>query len=239
MNRPKLIAFDLDGTLTQHKEPLLPRHRETLDALSRHYQLLMVGAGQTGRIYRQMGNYPIDIIGNYGMQFARFDHKLQDLQMVRDDAVTPCDRETVEQRVNTLRKTYGYTAFSGNSVEYHPSGCLTFAILGTKAAQPDKLTFDPDRKKRSIMLQAVVDAFPEYHVFIGGSSSFDLAPRPYNKYYALDQYCKEHGLKHDEILFVGDDYHPGGNDASVYESDFPFLPIDDYRTFPEKMQKLM
>lgn len=238
MNTVKLIAFDLDGTLTQHKEPLLPVHRTILDQLARKYRLVMVGAGQTARIFNQMDHYPIDIIGNYGLQFSQYDPDRQDLIQIRD-LQFPCDRPSVEKRLTLLRKKYGYTKFVGNSVEYHPSGCVTFAILGTKAAQPDKLCFDPDRKKRRVMYPEVVELFPEYHVFIGGSSSFDMAPKPYNKYYALDRYCQELGLTHDQVLFVGDDYEPGGNDASVYESDFGFLPIDDYRTFPQKVDFLL
>ena len=137
----KLIAFDLDGTLTQHKEPLLPEHRAILDQLAKRYKLVMAGAGQTGRIFRQMGGYPIDIIGNYGLQFARYNSETQDLDILRD-LQFPCDREAVEKRVDYLREKYGYTEFAGNSVEYHPSGCVTFAILGTKAVQADKLAFD-------------------------------------------------------------------------------------------------
>ena len=73
MEERKLIAFDLDGTLTQHKEPLGEENRRVLDALRRRYRLVMVGAGQVGRIFKQMGEYPIDIIGNYGLQYARYD----------------------------------------------------------------------------------------------------------------------------------------------------------------------
>ena len=72
-NEIKLIAMDLDGTLTQHKEKLSAKHREVLDELSKKYKLLMVGAGQVGRIFNQMEQYPIDIIGNYGLQYAEYD----------------------------------------------------------------------------------------------------------------------------------------------------------------------
>ncbi len=238
MSDIKLIAFDLDGTLTQHKEPLLPEHRQVLDALGEKYRLVMVGAGQVGRIFRQMGQYPIDIIGNYGMQLGCYREGTGELEIVRD-AVVSCDRDAIEGQVTALREKYGYTAFAGNNVEYHPSGCLTFPILGTKAAQADKLVFDPDRRKRRVMYEDVVASFPEYHVFIGGSSSFDMAPKPYNKYYALDLYARELGLSHDQVVFVGDDYQPGGNDASVFESDFGFLTVDDYRTFPQRVAHLL
>ena len=58
----KVIALDLDGTLTQHKQPLSPEARATLTALSEKYKLLMVGAGQVQRIFNQMEHFPIDII---------------------------------------------------------------------------------------------------------------------------------------------------------------------------------
>ena len=79
INKIKLIAFDLDGTLTQHKTPLSPEHREVLDNLSKKYKLLMVGAGMCNRIFEQMGHYPIDIIGNYGLEFAEYDHEKNSL----------------------------------------------------------------------------------------------------------------------------------------------------------------
>ena len=234
MDQIKLIAFDLDGTLTQHKQPLSEENRRTLDALARRYRLVMVGAGQAGRIFRQMGGYPIDIIGNYGMQYARYDEESRDLQVVRDLQL-PCDREEVARRITELRRRFGYEVFAGDSVEYHPSGCVTFPLLGTKAQPDDKLAFDPDRKKRRAIYDTVVAAFPEYHVFVGGSSSFDMAPRPWNKAHALSEYCRMMGLQHDEVAYAGDDYGPGGNDESVYLADFHFVTVDDYRTFPEKM----
>ena len=69
-SRIQVIAMDLDGTLTQHKQPLAPLTRATLEALAKRYRLLMVGAGQVQRIFNQMEHFPIDIIGNYGMQYA-------------------------------------------------------------------------------------------------------------------------------------------------------------------------
>ncbi len=238
MKEIKLIAFDLDGTLTQHKEPLTPENRQVLDALTQRYHLLMVGAGQTGRIFRQMGEYPIDIIGNYGLQYARYDADTAQLQVVRDLQL-PCDRTSVDQRITELRRQFGWETYAGENVEFHPSGCVTFPVLGTKAAQQDKLSFDPDRKKRRAVYDMVVKTFPEYHVFVGGSSSFDMAPKPYNKYHALSEYCREAGIDHEQVVYVGDDYGPGGNDESVYLSDITFVTVDDYRTFGEKMAPLL
>lgn len=234
----KLIAMDLDGTLTQHKQQLDDAHREALDMLGKKYKLLMVGAGQVRRIFNQLEQYPIDIIGNYGLQYAKYNAETKDLDIIRD-MVFDCDKETVDKQVTMFREKYGYTEYAGKNVEYHPSGCITFPVLGTEAKQEDKLAFDPDRKKRRLIYDEVCEAFSDYCVFVGGSSSFDMAPKPYNKYYALDLYCKENGLSHDEVVFIGDDYGTGGNDESVYKSDFPYLTIDDYLTFPEVVKELL
>lgn len=236
--RIKVVAMDLDGTLTQHKQPLDKEHKEALDQLSQTYKLLMVGAGQVMRIFKQLGEYPIDIIGNYGLQYGTYCAQTKSIDVVRD-LQFPINREPVEAIVTELREKFGYTNYAGDNVEFHPSGCITFPLLGTKAKSEDKLAFDPDRVKRRKIYDAVVAAFPEYTVFVGGSSSFDMAPKPYNKYYALDIYCKENNLKHENIVFIGDDYGLGGNDESVYQSDFPYLTIDDYRDFPEIIKSLL
>lgn len=234
----KVVAMDLDGTLTQHKQQLDEKNKEALICLAKKYKLLMVGAGQVLRIFNQLGQLPIDIIGNYGLQYGVYNAETRNMDIVRD-LKFPVDVELIDKKVTMLREKYGFTEFAGNNVEFHPSGCITFPILGTKAEQEDKLAFDPDRIKRRKIYNDVIETFSDYTVFVGGSSSFDMAPLPYNKYYALDMYCKENDLKHENVVFIGDDYGLGGNDESVYKSDFPYLTIDDYRDFPDVIKELL
>ena len=106
----------------------------------------MLGAGRVERIFTQKGKFPIDIIGNYGMQYAKYNKSTKNIEVVRN--------------------------------------------------------------------------------------------KPYNKYYALDIYCKENEISHDEVVFVGDDYGIGGNDESVYLSDFKFIKVDDYKKSPEILEFL-
>lgn len=227
----KVFAFDLDGTLTQHKTTLDDKNRAILEKLAQRYTLLMVGAGSCMRIHNQLGGFPMDVIGNYGMQYAKYADGA--LQLVRDDAVICENKKLIEEKVTLIRKKHGFTEYVGDNVEYHASGCLTLPLLGTKAAGADKLAFDPDRKKRRAFYGEVCEAFPDYNVFVGGSSSFDMAPKPFNKYYALDLWCRENGYLHSEVVFVGDDYGLGGNDESVYRSDFRFICTDDYTRLDE------
>ena len=238
VEKVKLIAMDLDGTLTQHKQQLDDINKKALDRLSEKYSLLMVGAGQVMRIFNQMGQYPVNIIGNYGLQEGRYNKETKTIDIVRDE-VFPVDKESIEKRVTEMRNKYGFTSYAGENVEFHPSGCITFPILGTKAKLEDKLAFDPDRMKRRKIYDDICSVFSDYTVFVGGSSSFDMSPSPYNKYYALDLYCKEHNLKHENVVYIGDDYGMGGNDELVYKSDFNYLTIDNYKDFPDIISVLL
>lgn len=238
ISKIKVVAMDLDGTLTQHKQALDADHIKALNLLGERYKLIMAGAGQVQRIFNQMGGYPIDIIGNYGLQYGVYNAETKSIDTLRDLSFD-VNREEIEAKVTALREKYGFTEFAGENTEFHPSGCITFPILGTKAKQEDKLAFDPDRAKRRKIYAEVCEVFSDYCVFVGGSSSFDMAPKPYNKYYALDLYCRENGLAHENVVYIGDDYGMGGNDESVYVSDFPYLTIDDYRDFPKVVEPLL
>ena len=233
----RLIGFDLDGTLTQHRSPLGEEAKSLLTALSRKYKVIMVGAGNAPRIYRQMGEFPIDIIANYGMQESKMiDGKFT---IVRDDKVLP-DRAFFYEKTDYLRKKYGYETYAGEPLEFHESGMVTFPLLGTKAAIEDKIAFDPDRKKRHVLYPEVLDIFKDYTVFVGGSSSYDILPgRKYNKYDAMVRYGQENGYTVDEMLYVGDDFGDGGGDSHIRLGGMDYIAIEDYRTTPQKLQYLL
>lgn len=234
----KLIALDLDGTLSQHRSPMEEENRQVLDALGKKYNLLLVGAGACRRIHGQMGGYPIDIIGNYGMEISRYNFGAGELEIIERSRVEP-NRESVLRRAAEIRLKFGYTRYAGDPVEFHASGMVTFPLLGTGAAIEDKLAFDPTREKRRAIYPQVMAAFPEYTVFVGGTSSYDMAPAPYNKLYALERYCADHCLTHQNVIFFGDDWEEGGGDRQVYTSDITFVLVDDYRNFREKARFLL
>ncbi len=232
----KLICFDLDGTLTQHRSPMDAKNRAVLERLNKKYKLLMVGAGGAERIYKQMEGFPIDILGNYGMQESKMvDGKFT---LVREE-YTDTDREFFEKQVTYLREKYGYTEFKGESVEFHATGMVTFPLLGTKADIADKVAFDPTREKRRVLYPEVLEIFGDkYTVFIGGSSSFDFSEKRFNKYDAIMTYAKENGYEKDEILYVGDDFGDGGGDSHVRIGGLDYVEITDYRQLEEKLAHL-
>ena len=232
----KLICFDLDGTLTQHRSKLEKENKELLDELGKKYKLLMVGAGAAERIYGQMNEYPIDIIANYGMQESKMiDGKFTIVKQITSNP----DKAYFLEKAEYLRKKYGYTEYKGDSVEFHATGMVTFPLLGTKADIADKLAFDPTREKRKVLYPEVLELFPNFAVYIGGSSSFDFAEKKYNKYDAIMTYAKENGYTKDEILYVGDDFGDGGGDSHVRLGGLDYIEILDYKTIFDKLSFLI
>lgn len=231
----RLLCFDLDGTLCQHKTHLPQPNKDLFRKLDEKYKVIMVGAGNAPRIYNQMEQYPVDIIANYGMQeSAMVDGEFR---IIREDTVLP-DKDYFNETCQYLREKYGYTEYAGGHLEFHPSGMVTFCLIGSGARIEDKVVFDPDRSKRRVLYDEVCSLFPDHVVYIGGSSSFDFAPKKYNKYDAIMKYASEHGYKEEDILFIGDDFGDGGGDSHVRIKGMDYIQVDDYRKLPEILEFL-
>ena len=232
----KLIIFDLDGTLSQHKSHMPQANKDILKKLDEKYKVIMVGAGNAPRIYNQMEQYPIDIIANYGMQeSAMVDGEFM---IIREDTAEP-DREYFNTTCMYLREKYGYTEYKGESVEFHASGMVTFPLLGTKADIADKVKFDPTRAKRKVLYPEVLEIFGnDFTVYIGGSSSFDFSKKEYNKYDAVMRYARENGYKKEEILYVGDDFGDGGGDSHIRLGGIDYINIVDYTKLENELEYL-
>lgn len=232
----KLLAFDLDATLTAHRCPLEDYNRELLDKLCEKYEVVMCCAGNCPRVYDQMGGYPITILGNYGMQESRIVDG--EFQIVREETI-PVDTAYFMEKTQYLREKYGFTSYYGDPIEFHKTGMVTFGLLGKDAPVEEKHAFDPDRSKRRAMYQEVCKLFPDYSVYIGGSSSFDFSGAQYNKYDAVVRYATEHGYSLDEVLFIGDDFDDGGGDSHVRLNGMDFISIKDYTKDPETLAFLL
>lgn len=226
----KLLVFDLDGTLSNHKCPMPEANRKLLDKLGEKYHIVMCGAGNAPRIFKQMEQYPIEIVGNYGMQHT----KVVDGELVfTKEVVCEVDKDFFCEKMTYLREKYGYTEFYGEPIEFHKSGMVTIGLLGTEAPKELKIAFDPDRSKRRVMYPEVMEIFKDYTVYIGGSSSFDIVGKQYNKYDATMEYAQMHGYTKEQVLFLGDDMGDGGGDSHIRLGGMDYIHVLDFNKLPE------
>ena len=229
----KLLCFDLDATLTEHRMPLEHAARELMEKLCEKYDVVMMAAGNCPRVYKQMGNFPVPIVGNYGMQESAIIDG--EFRIVREDTA-PADTAFFLKWCQYFREKYGYTSYSGDPVEFHASGMVTFGLMGTAPDKYEKLKFDPDKARRRAMYPEVLKVFKDYAVYIGGSTSFDFTPAQYNKFDAALRYAHEHGYCLDDCLFVGDDIDDGGGDSHIRLYGMDYIRIWDYSKTPDMLR---
>ncbi len=234
----RLIAFDLDGTLTASHTPIENDNLLFLYTLSQKYALLILSAASCHRIFRQTRHFPAaDLLGNYGLEKGKVD-PYGDLVCTEQCAETR-DVSAVNAFFDALRRKHGYTNYRGDSVLFTKTGLIGFPLLGTTAGVADKQSFDRDGAKRALLLPEIRAHFPSDTVLVSGTNSVDIIPHPHSKLYALRAFCAEHGYKSEEVLFCGDEYKDGGNDAGVAHSEFGFVPVDDYRLLPSLLAFLL
>ena len=128
----RLLCFDLDGTLSQHKSHMPAENKAVLRRLDEKYKIIMVGAGNATRIYNQMEQFPIDIIANYGMQESAIVDGV--FKIIREDTVQT-DKEYFNTTCQYLREKYGYTEYAGGHLEFHSSGMVTFSLIMKYASE--------------------------------------------------------------------------------------------------------
>ena len=229
----KLLCFDLDATLTEHRMPLEPAARELMEKLCEKYDVVMMAAGNCPRVYHQMGDFPVPIVGNYGMQESAIVDG--EFRIIREDTA-PADTAFFDKWCRYFREKYGYTSYQGDPIEYHASGMVTFGLLGMSPDKYEKLKFDPDKARRRAMYPEVLEVFKDYAVYIGGSTSFDFTPKQYNKFDAALRYAHEHGYCLDDCLFFGDDLDDGGGDSHIRLYGMDYIRIYDYSRTPAMLR---
>jgi len=211
----KIIMFDVDGTLTKPRQVIDDDTKAFLVRLMQIYHVFIVGAGHCERIYHQLNKLDgLILYGNYGLSCAIGVNG--ELKYLYKEDVSHLIDENIEKIFNDIRNKNGYTEFKGFSYETHSTGMITFALLGTEADIKEKMTFDIDKQKRLKMLPDLTQHLPEYEVLIGGTSSFDILPKGYDKSYAVNKILEKYKkIDKKEVIFIGDDWNISGNDFGV------------------------
>ena len=219
---PKAVIFDLDNTLSESFQA--PRE-DVARALHRLFELMPV-AIMTGASFSRMNEHFLP-------SFPKIDRSR--LYLFPDTAA-----QCYIWQDNAWKSIYKF-AFSKNEYKkimktfenaIAETGVLkdaprwgelflardvqiTFAGLGVDAPPQENAKWDPDRTKRKKLKDYLDKRLSGCDIRISGRTAIDITEKQVDKAHGVRWFSERLGIKPTEMIFVGDDLGPGGNDSVV------------------------
>ena len=230
----KLIAFDLDGTLAESKQPLQADMGEALADLLTVADVAVISGGDWPQFDKQVASRlpaRADISRLWLMPTTG-----TKLYVHRDGAWTRVYAELFDddQRAKILSafdESLRATGFVpeqtwGERIEDRGSQ-ITFSALGQQAPIEAKEVWDPDFAKRRIIQADLRTRLPGLSINMGGATSIDITRAGVDKAYGLKKLRDESGIALDAMMFLGDAIFPGGNDYPAKELGLDTVRVRD------------
>lgn len=225
----KIIAFDLDGTLAESKQPLDKEMAVLLKKLLKHKKVIIISGGSFGQFEKQFLPYlditetEKDLYSNLillptsGSLCYQFDVQKKDWQITNKEEMP---KEIKEKIFSTIKdfienNSYGIKPYKeGDQVLEDRGTQITLSALGQNAPIEEKIKWDKDQEKRQAIKKILESKLPEVSFSIGGATSIDILPKGFDKAEGLKKFLEKEKMKKEDLFFVGDAIFPGGNDYS-------------------------
>jgi len=235
----KILAFDIDGTLTESKTLITPEMADLLKELAKERIVIAIAGGSFKQMETQFlppfssdeGMAPFihnfKFLPTSGSQ--RYEYDIPSKTWVLVDKI-PLPEEAKVRAIKLLQEVienpeYGIPPNPVGPIIEDRDTQITFTPNGQQAPVALKLSFDPDRKKREKIKAFLEPQLPEVTILINGTSSIDILPKGFSKAVGLEHYLTEAGFQKQDVLFVGDGLFPGGNDYAVKEAGFDTIAV--------------
>lgn len=217
MDAVKVLAFDLDGTLAESKQPISMKIAKELDRLMNDYTVVIVTGGTLEQVKKQVVQNLVTPVGLEVFSCSGATYHIYGLdgtaQLIYEHMIKDDDRWEIQSQIEAAARKLGYwvEVTHGNAFEFRGSQ-LTWSACGQLAAVEVKSGYDPTGEKRKAIIGEL--NLPGFDVRLGGMTSIDVSLKGYDKAYAMEVLTKS-GYKLDEIIYFGDQFGPSGNDLPV------------------------
>jgi HAD superfamily hydrolase (TIGR01484 family) len=224
---PSAIVFDLDMTLAESKQPILPGMANLLAHLSLHIPIAVISGGALEQLQHQViEELPptaelrnIYLLPTSGA--AMYLYEDESWTRVYEEELSPEEvahiEDVIEEEADATKLIDFSTESYGERIEFRGAQ-VTLSALGQEAPIAEKQSWDPDGAKKKILRDAIQKVLPEYDVKAGGSTSIDVTKKGINKTYGLIKFSEYLKIPLIDMLYVGDALYPGGNDEVVKQT---------------------
>ncbi|MHB1330499.1 MAG: HAD family hydrolase, partial [Minisyncoccota bacterium] len=90
-----------------------------------------------------------------------------------------------------------------------------------------KEKWDPDHKKRLIIVNLLNEKISDLGIHIGGTTSIDITKKGEGKDFGIREFSKHIGTPIENMVYIGDALYPGGNDEPAKATGVDCIQVKD------------
>lgn len=223
-DKPKLIAFDLDGTLAESKQPVSAEMGELLSRLLEKIPVAIMSGASFAQFEKQV--LPALPETPYLARLFIFPTNAAQCYVFRngqwikayDQSFNTFEKNRIMQAIKEALQETGFAQpheqIWGERVEDRGAQ-ISFSGLGQQAPLEAKKAWDPTGEKKKKIREAIAKRLPDFTVVASGSTTVDITKKGIDKAYGIRQLIEVAKVAVQEMLYVGDALEEGGNDAVV------------------------
>jgi phosphomannomutase len=229
-----LVAFDLDGTLAESKQPLKDSMGEALADLLAVANVAVISGGDWPQFQKQVASRlperadrsKLWLMPTTGTKL--YTHKESDWKLVYAELFSEDMRKTIIAAFEASLEATGFKPEQtwGPRIEDRGSQ-ITFSALGQQAPVKEKEHWDPDFVKRKVIQADLRRRLPGLSINMGGATSIDITQKGVDKGWALKKLRDASDIPLEQMMFIGDAIFPGGNDYPAKEIGLETVRVKD------------
>jgi hypothetical protein len=219
----RVVAFDLDDTLTVSKSKIDPGMAELLDRLLARLDVCIISGGRFEQFETQVLQYlqaPPDrlarlhIMPTCGTRYYTWRNGAWHRRYAED--LRESEKVRIVSVLTEGAKRLGFWEPNpwGEIIEDRGSQ-ITYSALGQAAPAEAKYEWDRDGSKKRKLRDYAAERLPDLEVRVGGTTSVDITRKGIDKAYGIKRLIEQLNVSPDQLLFIGDRLGEGGNDYPV------------------------
>lgn len=245
----KVIAFDLDETLTETRSEMTPEMSEIMGQLLQHYQVCVISGGSFEQFQKQfISGLKVDpaamerlhLMPTCGTRYYKFQADKGDWQQVYAEDFTDEEKQTIIKALDESADESGFRVQDPKGPLIEDRGSqVTYSALGQDAQPAEKKAWDPTAEKKKKIRDIVAAKLPEFEVRMGGTTSIDVTKQGIDKAYGMKKLCELLNIDKEDILFIGDRVFDGGNDYPVQQMGIECVAVGGFEHTPWVLRGLL
>ena len=230
----QLVAFDLDGTLAESKQPLQEPMGEAIADLLGVAHVAVISGGDWPQFQKQVASRlparadlsKLWLMPTTGTKL--YVHRDGAWQTVYAELFDDATKAKILKAFDESLEATGFVPEKtwGERIEDRGSQ-ITFSALGQEAPVAEKEHWDPKFEKRKVIQADLKQRLPGLSINMGGATSIDITQEGVDKAYGLKKLRDESGIPLDAMMFIGDAIFPGGNDYPAKELGLDTVRVRD------------